>query len=319
MYNITSKFFNDKEGVKLIEKLEMQNKQIINFAYFNTLSLFSSSDNFEISRFSLIRKLLTHLISLSNLENGTKIISKGKENVVFDKDSVLSIGRIIIENYLTFYTIYFNPIEYKEKLFRYYIYCYTEKRELYNRHIILSQDKDISNLNLYVGIFKKPDNEVILNKLREQAEYYRNQIVNNPLYSTLSKIQKKKIENRSPEWKIDGNWYELAYKAKFNKSFFEYMYNILSSSVHSGAQSTGVYNIDNRFDNEFLMLIKSTQIINFIVLSKCILEYYDVINKKEELKKENDIYDSIKTRVKTGIEINIFQKNDNLIKYIDIY
>jgi len=295
--------------------------KIIQFGFFELVKPPDNTSLFYYDAFVMVHKLLQHAISITSLSYGNEIIREnGEIKTVLDKDSLLVLMRTVLENYLTFFSIYINPTKFAEKEFRHQIYRYTEEKVKFDRLKVVNSDPDF--IELYSFINKDSDVQVSLheNSIKNKRDSYESKMINNPLYKNLTKKQKELIYNkRRPDWKIDGSWYELANKARFKKSYFGYTYNMLSSSVHTGSQSIESYNLDGTFDMAYRALNLSTLMNLTIIVSRCILEYCDFMNSKKILTDNKEMFDLIRKRVLAGMYVCVFEDDKNLRFYLDNY
>lgn len=274
---------------------------------------------FEYSRYTLINKLVIHCTTIHFLAKGIVVDNNGRERVLFDKDSIFLIQRTILENYLTFNALYWAPDTEEAKQFRYNIYSLVERKAQYERNKTIFEDEDHININSLYGGDKLVNQDFILDTLKSERDLHLAKVMEDPLYAGLVRRQKDKIEGNVVDWKIDGSWYELAKSAKFNEASFSYNYNILSSSAHSGLASSLLNNDDNSLDREYLTMILSTLLSGAIVVCRAILEYLDIIGKKDLIKDNKEMFELIKSKATMGIKINVFKKDDDLIRYFEEY
>lgn len=319
MRKISDELFDSKENLDLTKMLLGQNEQILEFALFDLMEEPKNFIPFEYSRYTLINKMLIHCSTIHQLANGKLVTNNGRERVIYDKDSIFLIQRTILENYITFNALYLLPETEEAKQFRYNIYSYVERKAQYERNKALFEDDDHNNMNNLSGADQLVDKNLILDTLLKERDIYYEKITEDSLYSELSRKQIDKLTGNVVDWKIDGSWYDLAKKVKFNEFSFSYNYNILSSSAHSGLSSSLLNNDNNLQDKEYLTLIFSTLVSSIIVISRAILEYLDVIGKKSLLNSNEEIFNMIQTKAIQGIQINIFAKDDGLMKYFEEY
>lgn len=319
MRKISDELFDSKENLDLTKMLLGQNEQILEFALFDLMEEPKDFIPFEYSRFTLINKLLIHCTTIHLLAKGILVTSNGHERMIYDKDSIMLIQRTILENYITFNALYLLPETEEAKQFRYNIYSYVERKAQYERNRALFEDGDHNNMNNMSGADKLVDKDLILDTLEKERDLYYNKIMDDPLYSGLVRRQKDKITGNVVDWKIDGSWYDLAKKVKFNEVSFSYNYNILSSSAHSGLSSSLLNNDNNFQDREYLTLIYSTLVSSIIVTSRAILEYLDITGNKDLVKRNEEMFKMIKLKAIQGIQINVFAKDDSLMKYFEEY
>ena len=108
-----SKIVLDKVGtlLKLIDSLHKEKVQL---------------PSWQVWVEALIHKLSFHSVSLLKLFEGTEIPfeNDGKKFIVLDKPSIVSLLRVVTENYLTFYYLYADSINDDEKQFRLSVWRY---------------------------------------------------------------------------------------------------------------------------------------------------------------------------------------------------
>ncbi len=318
---MNQQFFQLFSNPNLLDPVIEDCFRIIRFGFFEIVKPPEKDSSFYWDAFLMVHKLLQHSISITSLSNGNEIVKEnGEELLVLDKDSPLVLMRTVLENYLTFFSIYINPSNFEEREFRHQIYKFTEEKVIYDRLKVINSDPDFIHLNSSMNTVT--DSQILSNEneIKNKRDYYEKVMTDNPLFKTLSTKQKNLILKKPrPDWKIDGSWYDLASKAKFKKSYFGYTYNMLSSSVHTGSQSIESHNLDGTYSLAYRALNLSTLMNLTIILSRCLLEYCDFTNTKETIIENNEIFELLKTRVLAGISVCIFEDDESLRLYLINY
>ncbi len=314
-----TKLLELEENKIVIDTMISQNEQIIMFALFDLMKAPSYADQFKMSRFVLINKLLNHAATQHILAKGNKLTYNGKEELVYDLHSIMSLQRTVFENYLTFYSIFIAQQTEEAKQFRFNVFNFIERKAQHDRNKGMAKDAEILEINRMSGANLTINIDQIVILLREQMDYFQRLVTEDRLYETLTRDQKKKINGSVTDWKIDGSWYVLAEKAKFNMASFSYKYNILSSSVHSGLQSTVLFNFENLLDKDYLSLILGTLLESSMIFCRALMEYYEISSDKDRIKRNEEMFKLIKAKAIMGIQIGLFRRDEDLIKYLNEY
>lgn len=196
-----------------------------------------------------------------------------------------ALQRTIMENYLVFHAIFVYPKTEKECLFRYNIYQYVDRESNFQKTSAITSDQvTLKKFDLagFTEVIKPHDIKFVLSSVRDM---YYEKVISDPLFNTLNKEQKNKITGKRKNWKIDGNWHDLAKHAGFNESIFAYKYDILSSYVHSGANSTSSINYLNVLENDNKISIIGNLLDGIPIICKALLEYFEITNQKALIKK----------------------------------
>lgn len=312
--NEVKNLISNEELFKLKELVYKENNGLLTYCYKELLNLVVPKNELEKLAHSLISKFVIHSLTLMYLTKGTRAFSKNesKEFVVYDLDSVLTIYRTIIENYLTFFSIIFYPKTIEEIQFRFSIYSFVEAKHSFQNYSLLVIDKELLTINK-INPFFEIDLDAELTKRRHQFEILGKEVFDNPLYSSLNTKQRSNLESKNPNWKIDGSWKNLADLASFNKSLFVNYYSMLSSSVHSGRISTEVNTTVNNLEEKYQVLLATVLNNVPLILSKFILELLEFFSNKNIIKDDVDLYNLILRKISIGVQTGMY-KNDNKIK-----
>ena len=168
-------------------------------------------------------KLVGHLSSVFYLSRGTKppeIILRGKLVDFPDIGSLHVLLRTSFENYLTFYSHFVKPENDDEIKF-------------------LSNTWGLGDL-IQLRKFHQSDLGDIAETLRqneERIEKVQLWIKQAPQYEKLDKGEKKKAVKG--DWRLGKSWVETAKNMGIGEKYFNSLYSMLSSHVHSGFGSLG--------------------------------------------------------------------------------
>lgn len=317
MNNEFKRDIGSRDYNQLIDKLLNGFNKYLNFCYFQLIRETSSSEKICNYAKSMFVKFLNHSYSLLNLVNGTNIFKESKELVktIYDKDSIFVITRAILENYITFFTIFISPKTIEDKYFKLNSFIYCENNYLFKHHLNLMNDNEF--INLTSANSQKKTNDNILKLIETEISSSYNFILECKLFKNLSDSEKKMIIKEF-NWKNNKSWIDLATVASFRKSYFNYTYHVLSSSSHSGVLSTKINNLNNELDNQYRELSYNTILMTLYILMKFILEYSELNDLKEYLKSQK-IFSELINNLPHAITIGIFTNNHGLINYLKNY
>lgn len=314
--NITS----DDQLFKLKDIVYKENNGILTYCYKDLLNLVLPENKLQDFAHSLMFKFVTHSLSLLYLSKGTKAFDKENdiEYIIYDVDTVFSIYRTIIDNYLTFFSIFYYPKNKKEIEFRYSIYSYVEAKHSYQNFSLIALDKGLSIINKENPLFEINIEAELKSRKLELDKLYK-EVFENSLYNSLSKKHHKSLESNNPSWKIDGSWNEIAELAGFNKTLFNNAYSLLSSSAHSGKLS--VTNIDKRRVSSSRDPVLLATILNNIpfILVKFILEFLEFFSLKKIVREDIDLYGIITKKLSIAMKTGFFKKDCELMEYVINY
>lgn len=187
----------------------------------NKGTILSGSDSWKADSQYLAQKIEINALSALYLLNGTKpVIPEISPSIDFtDFQSIVSIVRSIMESYLTFSYIYYDPIATDdERLFR---------KHLWHLSTISHRQRFYQFSPTLIEEFAKEKEELIIEIPSITTSSY---------YSTnVSERAKKAISSGgSPfDWKPEGGYGVMAHKAGINSRWFDDIYNHLSSVSHS--------------------------------------------------------------------------------------
>lgn len=312
-----SEYLDDPEKRKRLEALITENERIIKFAHFNLLKYPDISKNLAVRRYTLLDKIIKHAVTQHTLLKGYQIQLNKNSDTFYDSHSVNALQRTIMENYLVFHAIFVYPKTEKECLFRYNIYQYVDRESNFQKTSAITSDQvTLKKFDLagFTEVIKPHDIKFVLSSVRDM---YYEKVISDPLFNTLNKEQKNKITGKRKNWKIDGNWHDLAKHAGFNESIFAYKYDILSSYVHSGANSTSSINYLNVLENDNKISIIGNLLDGIPIICKALLEYFEITNQKALIKKDTEIFNMIKEKCIFGILEALFIEEIN--EYCDSY
>lgn len=308
---------SDEELFKLKDKVYDENNGILSYCYEDLLKLVVPGNKLQEFAHSLFFKFVTHSLSLMYLAKGTKAFNKdkGKEYTIYDVDSVFTIYRTIIDNYLTFFSILYYPKSNEEIDFRYNIYSFVEAKHSFQNFSLMASDEEVLKVNQENPFFHI-DLESELQNRKLELDKLSKEVFDNPQYGLLNSKQRSSLKSRNPSWKIDGSWNEIADLAGFNKTLFNSSYSMLSSSAHSGKLSVG--NIDKEgmaLEREAVLL--STTLNNIpSILGKFILEFLEFFTLKKIVKEDVHLYGMIIRKISIAMQTGIYKKDSGLKEYV---
>jgi hypothetical protein len=165
---------------------------------------------------ALIHKLAFHSVTLLNLFEGTEIPFEVNEMKVkvLDKPSIITLLRVVTENFLTFNYLYGDCVSDEEKQFRLSVwrYCGIKQRTEFELQTQGAKNKQIEELTL----------------LKE----LKNEILGSPFYGNYKIGQQKEILNgRKP--RLFNSWVNLIEESGLRVRLFKNMYGYKSNYSHS--------------------------------------------------------------------------------------
>lgn len=164
----------------------------------------------------LVHKFGFHSSTLLSLYQGTEIVFGTQERryKILDEPSIITLTRVVLENYLTLFYLYFSKKSKEELIFR-------------------------NNVWVYSGTKQRTDFEVTTEYAneRKQAELsalatYKKEIVESPFFKQMgSSMQKGILDGIKPRLGI--TWKKLIDESYLRNSFFMNLYSFKSSYSHS--------------------------------------------------------------------------------------
>jgi len=167
------------------------------------------------------RKILTHLMSILYLRNGTNLFMlryKSSHIQFLDHESVAVLSRSAIEGYLLFYRIFVSSSTEEEKAFLIKIWSLGDR--LTRRKLPAYSTTGQTNIQT----------------LEQESENLIADIEQSPLFGSLT-TKEQKAATKKGDWRLGWSWRKIAVEAGFPEKFFVGVYGMLSSSAHSGKTS----------------------------------------------------------------------------------
>ena len=213
----------------------------------------------------LLIKLCFHASSLLRIFDGTILPfdNNGKPLEVFDEASIITLLRVVTENYLTFYFLFADNITEEEKQFRVAVwkYCGLKQRstfEISTAEAKKKQQKEVADVELL--------------KLEIERSYSFNSFDN--------KQQKKILNGRNP--RLFNTWINLIKQSDLRLDLFKNMYGYKSNYSHSEFISamqlrSGNYGYNPNAKNHYALFL-----LHFLI-SKAILDLGEMFPSIKEL------------------------------------
>jgi len=163
----------------------------------------------------LVNKYMLHTFSILRLISGSHIKSRllNTQRTVYDIGSIVILTRSAIENYLTFFYLFIQPLNEEEELFRFNLY------ELSG----LNSRQWIEPTELYQINTKNQDKVRIIE--------LENILYKHPLFLNLDKKTKKLVKGRKPARLF--SWNSLLDQADLNVDVFKPAWSLYSNYAHS--------------------------------------------------------------------------------------
>jgi len=230
-------------------------------------------EHFEI----LLVKYSFHSSLLLKIIEGTQIIDLENRIVVMqDISSLRIIARVMIENYLTIYDLFFSPKSNSEGEMRFYLY---ELSGLTSRQKFEAKNHE--------NIIKK---EIEKNRIAEIQELLK---VNEYFMSLESKYQKATLSGKSSR---EISWEKLIEKSDIQSKLFRSLWRLFSNTAHS--ELLGAIQLKETIKNGQEKEIEEifTTLFSCVLLNSClIVNFLDLYPNSKRIFKNNstDLYNKI--------------------------
>lgn len=164
----------------------------------------------------LIVKLCFHASSMIKLFEGTElpVLSKEKKPRVIDEPTIITLLRVITENYLTFFYLYCDEIPEDEKQFRVSIWRYCGIKQRIGFEVTTDEAKN-----------KQKQEELILEKIKTE-------IIGSGFFKKYDEKQQKTIlKGKNP--RLFNGWIDLIKASGIRLTLFKNLYGFKSNYSHS--------------------------------------------------------------------------------------
>lgn len=239
---------------------------------------------------ALIHKLSFHAVTLLKLFEGTIIPYEdhGKNVIVLDKPSIITLLRVVTENYLTFNYLYGSSITNDEKQFRLSVWRYCGIKQRIEFDITTEDAK------------KKQEKEVeTLNELKKE-------VIDSPFYTVFTRKQQATIiDGKKP--RLFNSWIKLIEDSGLRVQLFKNMYGYKSNYSHSEFISVLQVHDRNYIFRENAEIEIELMLLNIIICKS-------IINLKDTFSTIKANYDNLNSKAIDEIEfINKFGSEDFLV------
>lgn len=206
--------YNPKERSQFVKDI----KELVDV--FGYLLNYLSEKNIKVTKSSylasiLVNKYILHCLTILRLISGTELKSKllNSKRTVYDIGSIVILTRSAIENYLTFFYLFIQPLTKEDEEFRINLY---ELSGLHSRQWLNPIEPEQINT-------KKID-EARINELE-------NTLFIDPKFIKLDKESKNNIRGRKQARLF--SWWKLLEQADLNENVFKPAWKLYSNYAHS--------------------------------------------------------------------------------------
>lgn len=166
---------------------------------------------------AVVYKFAYHSASMIKLYEGTDIpykVEDDRDLKIFDEPTIITIFRVILENYLMFFYLFIDDVTDAEKQFRIDVwrYCGLKQRDGFKM-------EDANSINKQI-------------KERPIMEGLKQSISSNSLFLTYSSKQQKQFL-KGTDARLGISWKDLIQKSNLIKDTFDNLYGHRSSYTHS--------------------------------------------------------------------------------------
>ena len=237
---------------------------------------------------ALIHKLSFHSVSLLKLFEGTEIPfeNDGNKIMILDKPSIVTLLRVVTENYLTFYYLYADNINDDEKQFRLSVWRYCGIKQRTEFHISTENAK---------------------NKQKEELEILadlKNEVINSPFYN-LFKKKEQEIIIGGRNARLFNSWVKLLRDSSLRTELFKNMYGYKSNYSHSEFISVLQVHAGNYVFNANAELEIELVLLHILICKS-------IINLKDTFPTIKSNYDKLDSKITGEIQfINQFGSRKN--------
>jgi Family of unknown function (DUF5677) len=239
----------------------------------------------------LIQKLTFHSVNILKLFEGTVLPMEQNDELIkiLDKPSIISLLRVITENYLTFHYLYSDNIPEEEKQFRLSVWRYCGIKQRVEFELLPTK------------VIEKQKREMLL------LEELKNEIITSKVYTSFSNQKQKEIlKGHKP--RLFNSWIDLIKNSGLKFRLFKNMYGYKSNYSHSEFISilqvhSGIYQYNSAAE------LESELILLHIIICKAIINLKNIFSTIETN------YKKLESKVIYEIEfIDSFGSDENIDK-----
>jgi hypothetical protein len=232
---------------------------------------------------AVIHKLAFHSVSLLKLFEGTEIPFEkdGKKIIVLDKPSIVSLLRVVTENFLTFNYLYSGNTSDDEKQFRLSVwrYCGIKQRTEFDIKTENAKNKQNEEIKLLADL--------------------KNEVINSSFFSVFTKKQQETILD-GKKARLFYSWTKLIKESGLRTELFKNMYGYKSNYSHSEFISVLQVHAGNYIFNPNAELEIELMLLHILICKS-------IINLKETFSTINNNYEKLDSKTAGEIKfINLF-------------